>query len=85
MAISERTAYDSITILEDGRMQIRRARIILDNDGTTEINRTFFRTVLEPGEDVTAYPARVRALCNFVWTPAVVAAYAAWKAAQTQP
>lgn len=83
MPITERTTYDSITILEDGRMEIRRARVIVDNDGVTEINRGFHRTVLEPGQDVSALPARLRNLCACVWTPAVVTAYATWKATQT--
>lgn len=81
MAISERTEYDVITILADGQIQVRRARVIIDNDGT-EVARTFWRAVLEPGQNVSAYPARVQALCNFIWTPAVVAAYLAAKAAR---
>lgn len=82
MALSEKTEYDAITILLDGQLQVRRSRIVVDNDGTTEIARTYFRTVLEPGQDVTTYPARVKALCNFVWTPQVIAAYQAAKAAR---
>jgi hypothetical protein len=61
---------------------VRRSRVVIDNDGTTEVARTNFRTVLEPGQDVTSYPPRVRALCAFVWTPAVIAAYQAAKAAR---
>lgn len=85
MALTERTDYDAITILLDGQMQVRRSRIVVDNDGVTEVARNYFRIVLEPGQDVTAYPARVRALCGFVWTPAVVAAYQAAKAARVTP
>jgi hypothetical protein len=81
MAITDKIVYDSITILEDGQMQVRRTRVILDTD-LSEVSRTFFRTVLEPGQDVASYPARVRALCAFVWTPAVIAAYEAAKAAR---
>lgn len=84
MALTDRIEYDSITILVDGRMQVRRARVVVDTDGVTEVSRTFFRAVLEPGQNVSAYPAKVQALANFVWTPAVIAAYAAWKAAQPQ-
>ena len=82
MALTEKTVYDSLTILEDGQIMVRRARVVLDNDGVTEVSRTFWRAVLEPGQDVTSYPARVRALCGFVWTPAVIAAYEAAKAAR---
>ena len=83
MALSDRVAYDSITILEDGVMHVRRARIILD-DGA-EVTRQYFRTVLEPGQDVSTYPTRIRNLCAFIWTPAVVSAYLAWKATQGMP
>lgn len=82
MAITDKIVYDSITILEDGQIMLRRARVVLDNDGITEISRQFHRTVLEPGQDVTSYPARVRALCGFIWTPAVIAAYLAAKESQ---
>lgn len=84
MALTERTEYDSITILLDGQMQVRRSRVIIDDDGT-EIARRYFRTVLVPGQDVTFYPARLRNLCAFVWTPAVIAAYQAAQAAQVRP
>lgn len=77
MPLSERTDYDAITILMDGQLQVRRSRVVLDNDGVTEVARSYFRTVLVPGQDVTAYPPKVRALCAFVWTPAVIAAYQA--------
>lgn len=80
MALSEKTEFDSITLLLDGQMSIRRARVILDD--TTEISRTFHREVLVPGQDVSQYPARLKALCGFVWTPAVVAA---WQAAHPAP
>lgn len=82
MPLTERTEYDAITILLDGQMQLRRSRVVVDLDGTTEIARNYFRVVLEPGQDVSSYPAKLRALCNFVWTPQVVADYLAAKAAR---
>jgi hypothetical protein len=81
MPLTDRIDYDSITIKLDGQMEVRRSRIILDLDGVTEIARNYFRVVLFPGQNVSAYPARVQALCNFVWTPAVIAA---WQAAHPQ-
>jgi len=84
MPITERTTFASLTILEDGQILVRRARIILDADGVTEINRVFHRVVLEPGQKVSTYPARIRKLCAFVWTPTVVTAYATRKAAQAR-
>lgn len=82
MAITDKIVYDAITILEDGQLLLRRCRIIIDDDGVTEVNRTFFRSVLEPGQDTTVFPARIRMLANFVWTPAIIAAYQAAKLAR---
>lgn len=82
MALTQKTEYDSITILLDGQIQIRRSRVVIDDDGITEISRTYWRKVLEPGEDVSSFPPRVRAICNFIWTPTVIAAYEAAKAAR---
>lgn len=79
MALLDKTVYDSITILEDGQIQLRRSRVIIDNDGVSEISRTYFRQVLEPGQDVTGFPPKVRGLCGFVWTPQVIADYQAAK------
>ena len=76
--ITEKTVYDAITILEDGQIQLRRARVILDSDGT-EISRQFHRQVLEPGQNVTMFPSRIQAVCQTLWTPQVIADYQAAK------
>ena len=77
MVITDRIVYDMMTILEDGQVQLRRARVIMD-DGT-EIHRQFHRQVLEPGQDVTMFPSRVQAVCQTLWTPQVIADYQAAK------
>lgn len=64
-------------ILDDWQIEFRRTRVILD--GTDVIGEKHFRQVLYPGQDVSAFPAKTRAICNFVWTPAVIAAYEANK------
>lgn len=66
-------------ILDDGQIEFRRTRVVTDGDDVFEKH---FRQVLEPGQDVSGLPPRTQALCNFVWTPAVVAAYRAAKAAR---
>ena len=78
MPLSERLEYDQITILADNQIWLREARVILDNDGS-EITRTFRRQVLEPGQVVSALPARVRQICGLLWTPQVVSDYARLK------
>ena len=84
MPITERVAYDAVTILEDGQIQLRRARVILDTDGS-EISRQFHRQVLEPGDSVLSFPPLVRNVCAVVWTAQVIADYATAKAARTRP
>jgi hypothetical protein len=79
MALTETTRI-FLGIEDDGQIGYRRTRVILE--GTEVVGERHFRVVLEPGQDVTAYPPRVRALCGFVWTPAVIAAYQAAKAAR---
>jgi len=74
--IQERTVYDQITVLEDGQIQLRQARILSEEDGT-EINRLYWRGVVAPGDDVTAYPSRVQAICGVVWTAEVVQTFLA--------
>jgi len=81
--ISERTAIDKIEILENGLILVRRARVILDADGT-ELNRLFQRVVLEPGQDVSLQPQKIRAICNLIWTAQVIADYQAARAAIPQ-
>lgn len=81
--LTEQTTISTITILEDGQIQIRRTRRVFD--GVELLAEQYHRTVLAPGDDVSGHPLRLRAVCAAVWTPAVVAAYEAAKAArQTQ-
>lgn len=81
MALTEKTEW-YIGINEDSVMEIRKNRLILD-DGVT-ITTLNSRYVLEPGDNVTAQPQKIRQLANFIWTPAVIAAWIAKKAAQQQ-
>lgn len=79
MALSDKTVIDKIEILENGVIQVRRARRFFDD--TDMVAERYARTVLEPGQDVLNQPLRLQAICNVVWTPAVIAAYRASKAA----
>ena len=42
-----------------------------------EISKTFHRSSLTPGQDLTGVPEQVVAICNVAWTPEVIAAYQA--------
>lgn len=66
-------------IMDDGQIELRRSKVVFE-DGT-EIARNHFREVLVPGQNVAAYPAKVRQIAQVVWTPAVIAAYQAKVAA----
>lgn len=76
MPLSERATIDRIEILENEVIQVRYARMILDNDGTV-LNKIYRREVLVPGQDVNDKVLRLRRLCNFIWTPQVIADYKA--------
>jgi hypothetical protein len=73
MALTKETVVDQITVDETGHVLYREATRIME-DGN-QISKTFHRTSLEPGADLTGQPANVVAICNVVWTPEVLAAY----------
>ena len=80
MALTKETVIDQITVTENGIVLYREATSVVE-DGNT-IAKTYHRTSLTPGQDLTGQPAKVAAICNTAWTPEVVAAYQAAVAAQ---
>ena len=77
---TETKTVDQITVTENGIVLYREATRIL-KDGN-EIAKTYHRTSLTPGQDLTGQPANVVAICNVAWTQAVIAAYEAQVATQ---
>jgi len=75
MALTEQQVVDEITIVEDGIVRVRTATVI-KRDGV-EINRSFHRHMLCPGDDLTGQDARVSSIANATWTDEVVNAYKA--------
>ena len=75
MAITKQTNIDQITVTENGIILYREATKIVE-DGV-ELTKTYHRTSLTPGQDVTGQPSNVVAICNVAWTPEVIAAYQA--------
>lgn len=73
MAITKSTAVDQITVTENGTVLYREATRVVE-DGN-EIAKTYHRTSLTPGQDLSGQPAKVVAICNTAWTPEVIAAY----------
>ena len=75
MALTKTTNIDQITVTENGTVLYREATRIME-DGN-ELSKTYHRTSLVPGQDLTGQPANVVAICNVAWTAEVIAAYQA--------
>ena len=78
MSLTKTTTVDQITVTENGTVLYREATSFLE-DGVA-ITKTFHRSSLTPGQDLTGVPANVVAHCNAAWTAEVVAAYQAVQA-----
>ena len=80
MALTETKIVDQITVTENGIVLYREAtRILKDGD---EIAKTYHRTSLTPGQDLTGQPDNVKAIAQVAWTEAVITAYQAQVAAR---
>tara|TARA_R110000868_G_scaffold280381_1_gene540508 strand:+ start:1789 stop:2043 length:255 start_codon:yes stop_codon:yes gene_type:complete len=75
MSLAKTTNIDQITVTENGIVLYREATRVME-DGN-ELSKTFHRTSLTPGQDLTGQPANVVAICNVAWTAEVIAAYQA--------
>ena len=75
MSITKITVVDQITVTETGAVFYREATRIME-DGN-ELSKTYHRSSLTPGQDLTGIPANVAAICNVAWTANVIAAYQA--------
>jgi len=81
MALTEDTIVDSIDVLLDGQIQVRRATRIF-RDGK-EISKSYHRHVVSPGDDLSLEDPRVAAIGATAHTPEVIAAYKAAQEAQS--
>lgn len=75
MSLEKKIVVDIIEVVENGCVQVRTATKIIDNG--VEVNRTFHRHVIAPGDDYSGEDARVQAICAATHTPEVIAAYQA--------
>jgi hypothetical protein len=73
MSLTKTTAVDQITVQENGIVLYREATRIME-DGK-QLSQTYHRSSLTPAQDLTGVPANVVAICNTVWTEAVIEAY----------
>ena len=75
MSLTKTTSVDQITVTENGIILYREATRIME-DGN-ELSKTYHRSSLTPGQDLTGIPANVVAICNVAWTAEVIAVYEA--------
>ena len=75
MAIEKQKVIDQITVTENGIILYREATKIVE-DGV-ELTKTYHRSSLTPGQDLTDQPEKVVAIAQAAWTPEVIAAYQA--------
>ena len=78
MSFTKQTVVDQITVTENGIILYREATRIIE-DGV-ELTKTYHRSSLTPGQDLTGQPERVVAIAHVAWTPEVVAAFEAQQA-----
>ena len=73
--ITKETAIDQITVTENGVVLYREVTRIMESD--VELAKTYHRSSLTPGQDLTDVPEKVVAICNTAWTQDVIDAYKA--------
>lgn len=73
MAITKETVVDQITVTDVGNIFYREVTRIME-DGN-ELTKTYHRTSLYPGQDLTGQPANVASIANMTWTPEIIAQY----------
>ena len=71
--LTKSKVIDQITVTENGIVLYREATRIME-DGV-ELSKTYHRSSLTPGQDISAAPENVQAICNVAWTPEVIAAF----------
>ena len=82
MAITKTTEIAKIEVVGEYKaVQVATDTIIKEDDN--EISRNRHRHVLHPDMDISGKDAEVQAVANAVWTDAVKAAWADFKANQT--
>ena len=73
--LEKKEVIDSMNVLEDGQIQVRRATKIME-DGK-EISKTYHRWVLSPGQEIDDQEDKVKSVANAVWTKEAIDTYKA--------
>jgi hypothetical protein len=78
--LTKEVVIDRVEVTELGAVQVRRATWILE-DGVRMGAPNYHRVAYEPGAAIADEAPLVRAIAGVVWTPEVIAAHQARKAA----
>jgi hypothetical protein len=73
MALNKEIAVDQITVTEQGTILIREVTRIMEND--VEISKTYHRTSVNPGDNISNQDQKVQTIANAIWTNEVISAY----------
>ena len=75
MALTKSITIGEMNVGELGAISVRTDTVI--SEDSKELNRSFHRHVVSPGDDVSGGDARVKSVADALWTPEVIAAYKA--------
>lgn len=78
MALEKRTRVDQIEVHDSGIVQVRTLVEVLENG--VVLSASHHRSTISPGEDFSAYPDRVQAVCAAVHTEELIETFNAAKA-----
>ena len=83
MPLEKQIVVDQIEVVENGIVQVRTTTRIVE-DGK-ELSKSYHRHTIAPSQDYSSESDRVKAVCEAVHTPEVIAAYQAQTAANRLP
>jgi len=82
MSLTKTKSVDQITVTENGVVLYREVTRILEEG--VEISKTYHRSTLLPGQDLTGVADNVVAVCKAVWTSDVVSAFQSAQISETK-
>ena len=81
MAITKETEIAKVEVVGEYKAVQIATDTVIKEDGV-ELSRSRSRKVVHPDQDITGEDAEVQAVCNAVWTDAVVSAWNTFRASQ---
>lgn len=72
MALTESTDVESVEVLADFTLIVKEVTVV-SRDGVALV-RSESRWAVQPGDDISKAPARVRGIASAVWTPEMISA-----------